>query len=420
MIDSSLILDSLPALFKGASLTMQIAGLAAILGLLLGTGLALAQQSKVAAIRFLAGSYITFFRGTPMLIQILFVFYVLPEFGLSISPFWSVTLAMGLNSGAYISQVVRSGINAVSRGQVEAAYVLGLSPFKTLRFVVLPQAFRVTLPALGNEVITLIKDSSLASVIGVMELSKEASIIRSRTYDPFSILLASEVKNLSKAPILKKVSFAVKRGEVAVFLGSSGAGKTTLLRALNHLETLDDGECLLDGAPLNLSLVGKKSTAGMVFQHFNLFDHLTVEENVMLALMRQQGKDKEKAFSIAKGLLERYHLIDKAKVNVKTLSGGQKQRLAIARAVALEPEIICLDEPTSALDPFLTQEIAKYIKDLANENRIVLITTHDMSLLQALDAKVFFMQGGTIVESAYKKEIEANPSLYPLSAKFIF
>lgn len=210
MIDSSLIIDSLPALLRGAVVTIEIAFVAVILGLLLGTGLALAQQSKVTAIRFLAGGYVTFFRGTPMLIQILFVFYVLPEFGFSISPFWSVTLAMGLNSGAYISQVVRSGINGVSKGQVEAAYVLGLSPYKTFRFVILPQAFRLILPALGNEAVTLIKDSSLASIIGVMELSKEASIIRSRTYDPFSILLASACIYLI---LTAAVSFFVKKLE---------------------------------------------------------------------------------------------------------------------------------------------------------------------------------------------------------------
>ncbi len=228
-----------------------------------------------------------------------------------------------------------------------------------------------------------------------------------------------QVKNLSKAPILKKMSLEIKKGEIAVLLGGSGAGKTTFLRVLNHLETLDEGICLLDGVPLDLSLVGKEATIGMVFQHFNLFEHLSVEENITLALMKQQGKSKEKALFIAKSLLERYHLADKAKMNVKTLSGGQKQRLAIARAVALEPKIICLDEPTSALDPFLTQEVARYIKELASENRIVLITTHDMSLLQALDAKVFFMQGGEVVESAEKKEIEANPHLYPLISSFL-
>ncbi len=210
MIDSSLILESLPALLKGAALTMQIACVAASLGFLLGTGIALAQQSEVKIVKGLAGGYVAFFRGTPMLVQILFVFYVLPEFGLRISPFWSVAIAMGLNSGAYISQIVRSGINAVPKGQVEAAYALGLSSFKTLRFVVLPQAFQVALPALGNEVVTLIKDSSLASIVGVMELSKEASIIRSRTYDPFSILLASACIYLILTTV---VSFFVKKLE---------------------------------------------------------------------------------------------------------------------------------------------------------------------------------------------------------------
>jgi ABC-type polar amino acid transport system ATPase subunit len=228
-----------------------------------------------------------------------------------------------------------------------------------------------------------------------------------------------EVKGMSKAPILNKLNFTVKRGEIAVFLGSSGAGKSTFLRALNHLETLDEGVCLLDGAPLDLSLVGKKGTIGMVFQHFNLFEHLSVEKNITLALIQQQGKSKESAALTAKKLLERYHLSDKAKVNVKNLSGGQKQRLAIARAVALEPQIICLDEPTSALDPFLTQEIAKYIKELAEEGRMVVITTHDMGLLQAIEAKVFFLQGGEVVESAEKKEIEDSPALYPLIASFL-
>lgn len=210
MIDFSLIKASIPALLKGSTLTIQIACTAAVLGLIVGTSLAFAQQSKMFFIRFLALSYITFFRGTPMLVQILFVYYVLPEFGLCIPSFWAASLAMGLNSGAYISQVVRSGINAVSKGQVEAAYTLGLNSWKTLRYIVLPQAFQVTLPALGNELVTLIKDSSLASIIGVMELSKEASIIRSRTYDAFSILFASACIYLI---LTACVSFLVKKLE---------------------------------------------------------------------------------------------------------------------------------------------------------------------------------------------------------------
>ena len=125
-----------------------------------------------------------------MLVQILFAYYVLPQFGITIAPFWAATLAIGFNSSAYISQILRSGINAVSKGQIEAARALGMNMRQTMQYIVIPQAFRVTLPALGNELITLVKDSSLASIIGVMELSKEASIIRSHTYDAFSILIA--------------------------------------------------------------------------------------------------------------------------------------------------------------------------------------------------------------------------------------
>lgn len=190
MIDFTLIQNSLPNLLRGAGITLQITFIAAFIGLLLGTIFAAAESSKSSILRFAVGAYVTLFRGTPMLVQILFVFYVLPEFGLLIAPFWAATVAIGLNSGAYISQIIRSGISAVSIGQIEAAKTLGLTRFQSLRYIVFPQAFRVALPSLGNELITLVKDSSLASIIGVMELSKEASVIRSRTYDAFSILLA--------------------------------------------------------------------------------------------------------------------------------------------------------------------------------------------------------------------------------------
>lgn len=210
MIDLSLIVISLPSLLKGALVTLQIASLAAILGLVVGTALSFAEQSKITALRFFAVGYITVFRGTPMLVQILFVYYVLPEFHINLPPFLAASVAMGLNSGAYISQAIRSGINAVCKGQIDAAQTLGLSPLKTLRFIVLPQAFQVTLPSLCNELVTLIKDSSLASIIGVLELSKEASIIRSRTYDAFSILLASALIYLILTTF---VSYFVKKLE---------------------------------------------------------------------------------------------------------------------------------------------------------------------------------------------------------------
>jgi len=190
MIDFSLIWSSLPALLKGASLSLLITLIASSIGFCLGALFGFAETAKSRLMRACVGTYVTLFRGTPMLVQILFVYYVLPQFGILIPPFWAAGLAIGLNSAAYISQVIKSGIAAVPRSQIEASQSLGFTPLKTFWHITLPQAMRISLPALGNELVTLVKDSSLASIIGVLELSKEASIIRSRTYDAFSILLA--------------------------------------------------------------------------------------------------------------------------------------------------------------------------------------------------------------------------------------
>ena len=195
MIDFNLISQSLPNLLRGAWVTLQIAAIACTIGLTLGTLLGLLQTRKNKILSMLVAIYVNFIRGTPMLIQIFFVFYVLPqlELGITITAFWAATLALGFNSSAYVSQIIRSGISSVSKGQIEAAQVLGLSGIQITRFIVLPQAFRVVLTALGNELVTLMKDSSLASIIGVMELTKEGSIIRGRTLDAITILFAVAV-----------------------------------------------------------------------------------------------------------------------------------------------------------------------------------------------------------------------------------
>lgn len=210
MIDYELIWESIPALLHGTLTSLEITFIAASIGLSLGTFLGLAQTLKSKIVSFVIGCYVTLFRGTPMLVQILFVYYVLPQFGVTIEPFWAASLAIGLNSAAYISQIIRSGIKSIPVGQWEAALTLGISKFKTLKNIIFPQAFRVALPSLGNELTTLIKDSSLASIIGVMELSKEASIIRSRTYDAFSILLAVSIIYLI---LTATMSFLVKKYE---------------------------------------------------------------------------------------------------------------------------------------------------------------------------------------------------------------
>ncbi|HJZ23315.1 MAG TPA: amino acid ABC transporter permease [Candidatus Babeliales bacterium] len=187
MIDINLIINSLPALARGAWLSLQIGIFAAMIGFVLGTILGVIQSRHILVLNQLVTLYTTFMRGTPMLIQIAFAYFLLPQIGIPISAFWVAVIAIGLNSGAYVSHIVRSGIASIDKGQLEAARVLGLSTMQTIRYVILPQAISVVLPALGNELITMVKDSSLASTIGVMELTKEGSLIRSRTYDALSI-----------------------------------------------------------------------------------------------------------------------------------------------------------------------------------------------------------------------------------------
>lgn len=190
IINMTLIYESLPALFKGAAVSIAIAALGCLIGFVGGTMLALAQTNGIRPLRLLVSSFTAIVRGTPMLVQIFFMFFVLPQLGIRIAPFWVAIVAIGINSSAYISNVIRAGILSVARGQLEAAYTLGLTRLQTIQYIVLPQAIRVVLPSLGNEFVTLIKDSSLASVIGVYELAKTGNLIISRHYDAISIYIA--------------------------------------------------------------------------------------------------------------------------------------------------------------------------------------------------------------------------------------
>ncbi len=190
MIDFNLIAQYWPLLMRGLLVTLQIAGLGCCIGLILGTVLALMQTSRNKLARFFVTCYVVIIRGTPMLIQIFCAYFLLPQIGVHIPALWTAIIAIGLNSAAYISQIIKSGISSVATGQIEAAKVLGFSTSDTIRYIVLPQAIRTTLPALGNEFVTLIKDSALASLIGVEELSKQASYIKSVTFDAITVYFA--------------------------------------------------------------------------------------------------------------------------------------------------------------------------------------------------------------------------------------
>lgn len=189
MLDVDFLLEFYPLFLKGVFTTLQIAFWGCLIGVVLGTvsGIVLTRKIKIAqTIVFL---YVTIIRGTPMLIQIAGTFYLLKFAGVGISAFWSAILSIGLNSGAYVSQIVVSGVNAVGRGQIEAAKTLGFSDRQIIALIVLPQAVRTVLPALGSEFITLVKDSSLASTIGVYELTKQGEIVMSQTFDAPAVFI---------------------------------------------------------------------------------------------------------------------------------------------------------------------------------------------------------------------------------------
>jgi len=226
-------------------------------------------------------------------------------------------------------------------------------------------------------------------------------------------------KSFHEKKILDHVSLRVERGEIAVMLGKSGVGKSTLLRLLNNLETIDSGSVYLDNKKLDMDTINRGHKIGMVFQEFNLFAHMTVEQNITFVLEKVMKKSKQSAHKTAAELLKHYGLEGKANSLVSGLSGGQKQRLAIARTLALKPQIICMDEPTSALDPLLTTHVAKTIQELSDEGYIILIATHDTALLEKLNCTIYLMDAGKIVESATSMEFSKKRDAYPVLDSFI-
>lgn len=227
-----------------------------------------------------------------------------------------------------------------------------------------------------------------------------------------------EIKNLRKTfddgvTVLKNTSVSVEKGEVVVILGPSGCGKSTLLRCIDGLETIQGGEILLDGEVISnrkkdMYLVRQK--IGMVFQSYDLFPHLNVMKNILLAPMKVQGRKKEEVEAEAEKWLERVGLADKKDAYPRQLSGGQKQRVAIVRALCMHPEIMLFDEVTAALDPEMVREVLDVMMDLAKGGMTMLIVTHQMNFARAVaDRILFFGEGGEIVEEDTPAEFFENP-----------
>ena len=221
-------------------------------------------------------------------------------------------------------------------------------------------------------------------------------------------------KQYGDKQVLNGITTHIEQGEVLVIIGPSGSGKSTFLRCLNLLEEPTSGKVFFKDQCINgkgVDLDRVRQHLGMVFQHFNLFPHLTVLENITIGPIQLKKVDKAVAEQKAHELLEKMGLADKADVYPNSLSGGQKQRIAIARSLAMEPDVLLFDEPTSALDPEMVGEVLGVMKELAAGGMTMVVVTHEMGFAREVGTRLIFMDGGVIVEEGHPKEVLENPQM---------
>ncbi len=439
---------------NGLGTTLQITFFAVILGIALGFLIAVIRSTydktgKGKILNFLAKVYLTVIRGTPVLVQLLIIYFVVFA-SVDINKIIVAVMAFGINSGAYVAEIIRSGIMSIDDGQFEAGRSLGFNYTQTMIYIILPQALKNVLPALANEFIVLLKETSVSGYIAIQDLTKGGDIIRSQTYNAlFPLLMVAaiylimvlffeklvsilerrlrnsvekketliQVQNLTKTfggsvHALNGVSTDIKKGEVVCVIGPSGSGKSTFLRCLNRLEDPTDGRIIFAGEDLmdpKTDIDMHRQKMGMVFQHFNLFPHMSILKNMTIAPMKLQKRGKDEAEGQAMKLLERVGLADRANAYPSQLSGGQKQRIAIVRALCMNPEVMLFDEPTSALDPEMVGEVLNVMRDLAKEHMTMVVVTHEMGFAREVSDRVIFMAEGKIVEEGTPEEIFTAP-----------
>jgi len=438
-----------------------------------GFFLALAQRSHHWALNRFAASYIWFFRSLPLLVLLIFI-YNLPRAFPSLqpwlsNPFIAGLLALILSETAYIAEIHRGSLQAIGSGQYEASRVLGLSHTAIYRFVIIPQALRIALPALANQYVTIIKLTSLVSVISLTEILLTGQQLYTHNFLVMETLLAVafyyvlivtlvtwllkrmehnldvsqrkteldhelkidhehlkkmhhihpkqhgtcalEIKHAQKqfgqAQVLKDINLSIPWGQVVSVIGPSGSGKTTLVRSINGLEPLDKGEVLLAGKPfLQGKHSGKTLSArqyqqdivqlGIVFQNYNLFPHLTVLDNVLLAPRWHKREDDKDIREYALAMLDKVGMLAHANKYPHQISGGQQQRVAIARALAMKPSIMLFDEATAALDPEMVDEVLKIIAELAGDGMTMILVTHEMKFALDISDRIIFMENGQV------------------------
>ncbi len=457
-------------ILSGLEVTLIISLLSTLFGTILSVGQLLLLRSRYKVLRKISSGFSTLIGGIPTLVTLLIVYFVI--FGsFSLNPVIVATIAFSIIFAVSCAGILDTGIKTVDRGQREAATALGFPLFEQYRRVIIPQALSKVLPLYKGEVVSLMKLTSIVGYVAISDLTRAGDIIRSRTYEAFFPLIAValiyfalstlityllsrvevkldpkkrkikldlstvdktlekkepercekgtkiiEIEHLRKeyesVTPLKDVSTTVKSGEVITIIGPSGTGKSTFLRCINRLETPSGGTIKVfgkDTSDKNVDLKKLRERMGMVFQSFNLFENMTVIENVMLAPIVLKKEKEEYAVSNAMRLLRMVGMAEKVLSYPSELSGGQKQRVAIARTIAMEPDIILFDEPTSALDPTMVGEVLSVIRELAGEGMTMMIVTHEMKFARDVSSRIFYMDEGVIYEEGTPDEIFNNP-----------
>lgn len=459
-------------ILKGLLITLEITIFAGILGSILGFVFCLCIRSKRRLIHGVANAFFTLMQGIPQLVVLMIMFFVV--FGrVDISPTIVGVISFAIIFAVAVAGILNTGIEAIDRGQWEAATSLGFGKIGTFNRVILPQAVRHMLPLYKSEFVSMMKLTSIVGYISIEDLTKMGDIIRARTYEAFFPLIAIAViyfflsalltwmigrfeirinpkskprrlpkgidpnhevvkeeesvgditkEELIRIEHLKKVypmvtplsdvNAVIKRGEIITIIGPSGTGKSTLLRCINRLEDPSDGKvCIFgkDTGDKRTDLRELRRRTGMVFQSFNLFGHLNVIENIILAPVALNGMSRQEAYDKGMELLRTVGMAAKALSYPDELSGGQKQRVAIARTLAMNPDIVLFDEPTSALDPTMVGEVLAVIRSLAKQGLTMMIVTHEMKFARDVSTRIFYMDQGEIYEDGTPEEIFENP-----------
>ena len=460
----------------GLIITLIISVCTAILGTILGFLLMLWLRSKRTWLSAVAKALCKLLQGIPALVILMIIYFVV--FGsVDIEPVLAAIFAFSLMFATSVAGILQSGINAVDKGQWEAAEALGFGNPGVFGRIIMPQAINHVLPLYKGEFVGMMKMTSIVGYISIQDLTKASDIIRSRTYEAFFPLIATAaiyfvmsslitaligrievridpkqkprklpkgvadktplnenraennnvsdtsndvlitVEHLKKeypnATPLKDVNTVIRKGEVITIIGPSGTGKSTLLRCLNHLENPTDGKVMVFGYDLSdkkTDLRKIRRRMGMVFQNFNLFGHLTVIENVMLAPTVLKKENPQAAYNHGMELLRMVGMAEKALNYPDELSGGQKQRVAIARTLAMNPEIVLFDEPTSALDPTMVGEVLSVMKRLARDGMTMMLVTHEMKFAKDVSTRIFYMDEGIIYDEGTPQEIFEHPT----------